>query len=59
MRESEKLRQELYEGDEEEIHLEKDDMKALMISGFLTIGLPIHFMILLIMGVTILLFGLY
>ncbi len=59
MRESEKLRQELYEGDEEEIRLEKDDMKALMISGFLTIGLPILFMILLIMGVTILLFGLY
>ena len=41
---------------EEEVVLEKNDTLALIISGFITIGLPCLILILIIMGVTLLLF---
>ncbi len=55
MRTSEENRKEAL--GEEEVQLEKNDMFALMLSGFLTIGLPCLILILLIVGVTVLLFG--
>lgn len=55
MRDSEKMRQELT--DEDRPQAEKGDLPALWISGLLTIGLPCLLLILLIMGVTLLLFG--
>ena len=55
MRESEKIRQELA-GDEDP-RLEKKDGFALWLSGMLTLGLPCLLLILLIVGVTFLLFG--
>ena len=55
MRDSEKLRQEMLGEDDQQ--LEKKDMPALWLSGLLTIGLPCLLLILLIVGVTILLFG--
>ena len=55
MRASERQKQELL--DEDELHLEKNDQKALWLSGMLTIGLPCLLLILIIMGVTMLLFG--
>ena len=55
MRQSEQDRRELME--DNDIQLEKTDMTALMISGLLTIGLPCLLLILVIVGVTILLFG--
>ncbi len=54
MRESEQNRRELAEG---EVQLEKKDPAALMLSGLLTIGLPCLLLIMLIIGVTVLLFG--
>lgn len=56
MRFSEQQKAELL--DKEEPQLEKHDLLALMISGFLTIGLPCLLLILLIVGVTALIFGL-
>ena len=56
MRTSEEQRREALEEDTE-VQLEKNDMFALMLSGFLTIGLPCLILILLILGVTVLLFG--
>ncbi len=55
MRESEKIRQELA-GDGEP-QLEKKDGFALWLSGMITIALPCLLLILLIVGVTFLLFG--
>ncbi len=55
MRSSEENRRELTEEDNPQ--LEKHDMLALMLSGFLTIGLPCLLLILLIVGVTMLLVG--
>ncbi|MBQ6383827.1 MAG: hypothetical protein IJJ42_09595 [Clostridia bacterium] len=55
MRDSEKLRQEMLGEDDQQ--LEKKDMPALWLSGLLTIGLPCLLLILIIVGVTILLFG--
>ena len=43
--------------DEEEMPVDKKDMQAMMLSGLLVIGLPCLLMILLIVGVTLLLFG--
>ncbi len=57
MREAEHDRRELL--DEEEVQLEKHDMLALYLSGFLTIGLPCLILILVIVGVTVVLFGLH
>ena len=57
MRESQKHRQELM--DEDETELEKKDSLAMYISGLLVIGLPCLLLILLIVGVTVLLFGLH
>lgn len=57
MRQSERDRMELLE--ENEVQLEKHDMLAMYLSGFLTIGLPCLLLILLIVGVTVLLFGLH
>jgi len=57
MRVSEENRKEALE--EEEVQLEKHDMTALWLSGILTIGLPCLFLILLIVGVTVLIFGLW
>ena len=54
MRESEKIRQELTE---ESPQLEKKDPMALWLSGMLMLGLPCLLLILLIVGVTMLLFG--
>ena len=56
MRESQKHRQELM--DEDETQLEKKDSLAMYISGLLLICLPCLLLILLIVGVTVLLFGL-
>lgn len=42
--------------DEEEVILEKNDTLALILSGFLTIGLPCLILILIIMGVVLLVF---
>ena len=55
MRQSEQNRRELTDGDEPQ--LEKKDMLALILSGLLMIGLPCLLLILLIVGVTYLLFG--
>ena len=55
MRDSEKLRREMLEEDDSQ--LEKKDMPALWLSGLLTIGLPCLLLILIIVGVTMLLFG--
>jgi len=55
MRDSEKLRQEMLGEDDQQ--LEKRDMPALWLSGLLTIGLPCLLLILIIVGVTMLLFG--
>ena len=55
MRTSEENRKEAL--DEEEVQLEKHDMLALWLSGILTIGIPCLLLILLIVGVTDLLFG--
>lgn len=55
MRTSEENRKEAL--DEEEVPLEKHDMLALWLSGILTIGIPCLLLILLIVGVTYLLFG--
>lgn len=55
MRASEETRRELT--DEDRPQLEKKDPAAMMISGLLVIGLPCLLLILLIAGVTILLFG--
>ncbi len=57
MRESQKHRQELM--DDDETQLEKKDSLAMYISGLLVIGLPCLLLILLIVGVTVLLFGLH
>ena len=54
MRESEKIKRDLA-GDEPQ--LEKGDFLALWASGILTIGLPCLLLILLIVGVTLFLFG--
>ena len=56
MRESQKHRQELM--DDDETQLETKDSLAMYISGLLVIGLPCLLLILLIVGVTVLLFGL-
>ena len=56
MRQSESDRKELL--DEEEVQLEKNDLFAMYLSGFLTIGLPCLILILVIIGVTVVLFGL-
>lgn len=55
MRTSEKDRDEML--DRDEIPLEKKDTFAMMVAGLLTIGLPCLLMILLIVGVTLLLFA--
>ena len=55
MRASEETRRELT--DEDRPQLDKKDPAAMMISGLLVIGLPCLLLILLIAGVTILLFG--
>ena len=55
MRTSEQDRRELME--EDETPLEKKDPAAMYISGLLVIGLPCLLLILLIVGVTMLLFG--
>ncbi len=55
MRASEETRRELTEEDKPQI--EKKDPAAMMISGLLVIGLPCLLLILLIVGVTLLLFG--
>ncbi len=57
MRESERDRREAL--DEDELRLEKHDMFAMYLSGILTIGLPCLILILVIVGVTVLLFGLH
>lgn len=55
MRTSEQERRELLRDDEP--ILEKNDPLAMWISGLLVIGLPCLLLILLIVGVTVLLFG--
>ena len=55
MRASEEIRKELV--DEDELQLEKKDSAAMMIAGLLTIGLPCLLLVLMIVGVTVLLFG--
>ena len=55
MRESEETRRELTE--EGAPQLDKKDPTAMMISGLLVIGLPCLLLILIIVGVTMLLFG--
>ena len=55
MRTSEEMRKELTGDDKPEI--EKNDTKAMMISGLMVIGVPCLLLILLIVGVTVLLFA--
>ena len=55
MRPSEQDKQELLQ--EEETILEKKDPLAMWLSGLLVIGLPCLLLILLIVGMTLLLFG--
>ena len=55
MRASEENRNEALE--EEDLPLEKNDLPALYISGFLMIGIPSLLLIDVIIGVTLLLFG--
>lgn len=55
MRASEENRKEAL--DEDEVQLEKHDMFALWLSGVFTIAIPCLLLILLIVGVTYLLFG--
>lgn len=55
MRTSEQDRREMTEDDRPQ--LEKKDPAAMWIAGLLTIGLPCLLLILLIMGVTMLIFG--
>ena len=43
--------------DEEPVPVEKNDFLAMMIAGFITVGIPCVLLILLIIGVTLLLFG--
>ena len=50
------MKQELTE-ENEQLPLEKNDMTALVLSGFLTIGLPSLVVVLIILGVTWLIFG--
>ncbi len=56
MRASEEQRRELMGQDEDNPMLEKSDLPALWISGLLTIGIPCLLLILLIVGVTYLIF---
>ena len=55
MRESEQERRELTEEDKPQ--LEKKDPLAMWIAGMLTLALPCLLLILLIMGITLLIFG--
>ena len=55
MRASEQNRRELT--DDDSLPLEKKDSMALWLSGMLTIALPCLLLILLIVGVTMLIFG--
>ena len=55
MRASERERQKLVENDQPQI--EKKDLLAMYLSGLLTIGLSCLLLILLMIGVTFLLFG--
>jgi hypothetical protein len=55
MRTSEENRKEALS--DEEVQLEKHDMLALWLSGILTIGIPCLVLILIIVGITVLLFG--
>ena len=55
MRASEQQRREMTDDDRPQ--LEKKDSLALWLSGLLTIGLPCLLLILLIVGVTMLIFG--
>ena len=55
MRESEQNRRDVTEDDQPQ--LEKKDPTAMWLAGLLTIGLPCLLLILLIMGVTMLIFG--
>ena len=54
MRPSEKDREELLE--DEGLPLEKNDMLAMMLSGLLTVGVPILLILGIIVGVVLLLF---
>lgn len=56
MRDSEKMKQELL-NEQDESQLEKNDFPALLISGFLMIGIPSIIMIAIIVGTVLLLFG--
>ncbi|MBR6955135.1 MAG: hypothetical protein IKH77_08900 [Clostridia bacterium] len=56
MRASEEQRRELT-GEDSDLPLEKKDLPALMVSGLLVVGLPCLLLILLIVGVTLLIFG--
>ena len=56
MRASEEQRRELMGEDGDDPMLEKSDYTALWLSGLLTIGLPCLLLILLIVGVTYLMF---
>ena len=54
MRQSENDRKELL--DDEELPIEKNDLLAMMLSGFLTVGLPILAVLGIIVAVVLLLF---
>ena len=45
-----------YDVDSEDIILEKNDMAALVLSGFLTIGLPCLILVMIIIGAVLLFF---
>ena len=54
MRPSEKDREELL--DDEDLPIEKNDLLAMMISGLITIGIPILLILGVVVGVVLLLF---
>lgn len=55
MRTSEQHRQDISDGDQ--LPVEKKDTFAMYLAGLLTVGLPCLLLVLLIAGVTLLLFG--
>jgi len=57
MRESEKMKKELLAEEEtEKPELEKGDIPAMLISGFLTVGIPCAILLFIIIGAVFLLF---
>lgn len=57
MNDAERFRQEAIKESKDQVPVEKKDVLAMWLSGMLVVGVPCLLMILLIVGVTMLLFG--